>query len=1038
MDSTAGPVRVSLLGGLQVDLGGRTVPGTAWRTRRSAELVALLASCDGHRLVRDQAVDVLWPHLDVDAGAANLRKAAHHARQVLGCADAVRLRGGMVALFPDRGVETDVEDYERRAGAALATADPAACAAVPDPDEFLPEWPYAEWAGPARQHLRALHVRVLRAGERWERLLAAEPTDEGAHRALMSAALDAGDRAGAIRLYGRLRTLLQRELGISPSIESRELYERCAVAWGAPRSSMVGRQPELARLAEVLRSAERGEASALVIRGPAGIGKTTMCHELGDLARDRGWQVVSVAAGAVGEAYAPVTAAVEQLLHRDAGVLRRLPAASRSALAGLTALAAPAAAPAGGLTRHRVVGAVHRLVVACAGDVGTVLVLDDAHLADEATVELWAQLARTGGAPLLVVAAYRADPAPGSLARAVGSLARAGRAAEIDLRPLDPSDVALLVEGADATARERIVELAQGNPFVALELARGLGPVVAPSVWEAITDRFVDLDDDATVVLRILAVATDTVAPLEAAVLTGRSESETFALLDAALAAGALVVSGSGYRFRHDLVRQALVAQVPPHRRIAIHRDAARRLAAAGAAPALVAQQWLDGERPMDAVPWLLAAARRDIALGAFDDALGRLDPLLAAHPGHVEALRARAEVLDALGDRRAPAAYAAAARAVPGPEADDLRAMQALAEIKQGDPGQALRTLDGIGPESVEGRLAQALALSGAAVMGFADPAQGSVKAAECRRLALASGDRATLVVASWAQAAAAHARDELRPSIWADLLDTRALRDLAVSVFDGHLCMTQRLLYGARPYADVVGFADAFLAEAERLGATRGRAFGLTLRGEARLLSGALDEAEADLVAATRLSRDSGGSTGEALAVQRRAEIALRRGDRAEADVLLDEALAVARESDVGFHLLDRVYGSRIDAAQDPGTGLARLEEAEAAVRGPLETCPGCRITFAVPAAVAAARAGDRERAHRYRRDVETLATVVMRLPGWDAAAEEVRGHVAWADGDEEEALRRFAAAAAVFRDIGQPLDAARCAGNVSGTPS
>ena len=110
-------------------------------------------------------------------------------------------------------------------------------------------------------------------------------------------------------------------------------------------------------------------------------------------------------------------------------------------------------------------------------------------------------------------------------------------------------------------------------------------------------------------------------------------------------------------------------------------------------------------------MPWLLAAARRDVALGAFADALGQLDPLLEHRPEHAEALRLRAEVLDALGDSRAPAAYAAAARVVDAPESHDLRAMQALAEIKQGDPPRALRTLDGLEPASVPGRLAQALA---------------------------------------------------------------------------------------------------------------------------------------------------------------------------------------------------------------------------------------------------------------------------------------------------------------------------------------
>lgn len=78
---------------------------------------------------------------------------------------------------------------------------------------------------------------------------------------------------------------------------------------------------------------------------------------------------------------------------------------------------------------------------------------------------------------------------------------------------------------------------------------------------------------------------------------------------------------------------------------------------------------------------------------------------------------------------------------------------------------------------------------------------AEGTELAAACRRIALESGDRGAIVIASWAQAAAAHARGELRDSVLADLRDTSDLPDLAVRVFDGHLCITQRLLYGARP---------------------------------------------------------------------------------------------------------------------------------------------------------------------------------------------------------------------------------------------
>jgi tetratricopeptide (TPR) repeat protein len=226
------------------------------------------------------------------------------------------------------------------------------------------------------------------------------------------------------------------------------------------------------------------------------------------------------------------------------------------------------------------------------------------------------------------------------------------------------------------------------------------------------------------------------------------------------------------------------------------------------------------------------------------------------------------------------------------------------------------------------------------------------------------------------------------------------------------------------------VIAFADSFVAEAKRLGAARGHAFAVTIRGEAKLLAGQLDEADDDLAAGAKLHREIAAATGEAFALQRRAEVAHLRGLPAEAAALLEESLAIARESDVGFHLLDRIYGTRVALAPDPESALAALEEAEEAVRGPIETCPGCRITLAVPAAIAAARAGDVDRADHWEQVSEYLATVVMRLPAWDAALDEVRGHRADAGGDSAAAREHFLAAAAGFGGAGQPLDEARCA--------
>ncbi len=1036
--SDAGRVRVALLGAFRVDVGGREV--SEWPGRRSAELVALLALTDHHRLQRDQVTEALWPHLSPEAGAANLRKAAHHARQALGRDDAVVLAGGRVELLPGAEIDVDVERFTRAAAAALRAQDPqlAVQAAEMCTGTLLPDALYEDWNQTAREHLRGLLVQVLRLGGRWRRLVEVDPLDERAYQELMREALRAGNRHAAIRWYGRLRTSLERELGLVPGERSQELYEECVAGLGPAATAFVGRQVELARATVALRSGTAGATGALAIRGPAGIGKSTLCGQVATAAADDGWRVVSVAATPGGGPYTPLAAAVEHVLRGDRALLDVLPAATRSALGRLTPLAAPTKPPEQVLNRHMVIGAVHRALMAGPVVPGVLLIVDDAHLADDATVEVCAQLARTRGSrPLLVVLAYRPDAARAALVQGVAGLEKAGRCAPIDLGPMARADVEELV-AAEAPQRPddrlltRIVDTAQGNPFFAIELARGVGTsdalAVPASVWETVTARFLGLDDATTAMLRRLAVVGDDLDPAGVLAMTGLSEPDGFALLDAGLAAGALVVADGRYRFRHDLVRLALAEQIPPHHRIALHRDTARRLAGADAEPALIARHWLDGNRPEEATGWLLAAARRAVPLGAFADALRHLDTLLEHRPRESDALCLRAEALDALGDLRAPAAYALAADVVGDPLAQEIRSKQALAQIKHGDPPGGLRTLQGLAPVTVEGRLALALAWAGAAVLGFADPATGTAKAAESRRLALESGDAPSLVIASWAQAAAAHARGDLRESVRADLLETAALPELATSVFDGHLCINQRLLYGARPYPDVIAFADAFHAEAERLGATRGRAYAMTLRGEAKLLSGRLDEAAADLHAAARLSHASGGAVGESLALQRLAELALYRGDPRAANALLDESLAVARESDVGFHLLDRIYGTRIAAAADPEAALAALDDAESSVRGPLETCPGCRITLVVPGAIAASRGGDLDRAAEYETTAEFLAGVVMRLPGWDAAMEEVRGHRARATGGS--AAAHFAAAAAGFRSAGQPLDGARCA--------
>ncbi len=1011
-----------------------------WPSLRATHLVQMLCLQPGHRISRDLAIDALWPQLDPEAGAANLRKAMHHGRQALGRHDAITLQAGELVLWSERPVVVDTDTFEARASVALRLRDPAECADVASDygGDLLPGARYEAWTEPHRERLRALYLDLLRTSAQWERLTQHEPTDEAAHRALMQRELDAGNRAAALRWYSRLRESLQQSLGVTPDPRTEAVYERCVAGLQAVGPPFVGRSQALGQVTAWLGMPVGQRPGGVVLRGPAGVGKSALCTEICAQARRRGWTVVRLDAADTGRAYGAMASIAERVMLEDRSVLDRIGPPARAVLALLSPLAAPASEAQGPLGRHQVVGAVRRLLLAAAPDTDILLQVDDAHLIDDADVEVLVQLAMAGG-PLCLLIATRPVAVTTALGRGVARLQRAGVLCPLDLEPMDAEESRRLVSLAlpaplpDAEV-DRIVQAADGNPFAAIELARcwgGDGKRLSGNAAEAIAGRLCDVPPDALALLRWLALSGGEWSVRTVEALATLALVPTHAALDRALEARVLVFAGGRYRFRHELVRQALLDLVPPHHRLKMHREIAAQLADMDAVPANVARHWLEGGRPSDAMPWLLAAARDAARLAAFSDALRHLAPVLAFQPGHAEALRLRAESLDAMGDPAAMAAYRLAAQAAGEPDSHNLLAKAALAQVKQGDPKGALEALQGVLPTSVDGRLSEALAYAGAAALGAAHPAMGTAKAAVARRLALESGDTASLVIASWAQAAAAHARGELHRSVWADLQETSHVPHLALRVFDGHLCITQRFLYGARPYAEVIEFADALATEAQRLGAARGHAFGITLRGEAEWLAGDLVAARAHLREGSRLHRTIGGSVGEALSLQRLAEVSLHEGRRDEARALIDEALDVARQTDIGFHLMDRIYGTRINLHRDdPAAALYVMEDASESVRGPLETCPGCRITFAVPAAIAAARAGELDLAEQHEEQCAYLANVVMRLPAWYAAHEEVKGHIAAARTPRtDEAVRQFTAAAARFRQAGQPLDALRC---------
>lgn len=1029
-------VEIALLGGFGIVVDG--VPLDArWPTRRARELVELLALAPGHALPRDAVVDALWPHLDATAGGAQLRKAAHHARQALGTPAAVVVRTGEVALFPEATVTTDVAEFLAAAERAQAGGDADAARATASRwrGELLPHARYEEWTLAPRRLLADRRADLLRLAGDWAGLLDVDPADEHAARAAMGTALAAGQRHRAIDVYGRLRVALAH-LGATPEAATEALYDDAIRGLSAPRRALVGRHRELAVLDDVV-AAPGVAIDVVAVRGPAGIGKTALLGELVGRLGQRGWRTASVVAHDPGDPYGTLIALIERVLADDPGAAVDLDPATRAVLSALTpAVDEPADGRRPAPTRHHVVGAVQRLIEVITRTRPLAVAVDDAHLADGPSLAAVAMLGDREVGRTVIVLAHRDAPVSPVLEGALGRVARRRPPVVVTVDALRPDDAAALARAVrpdlGAEALGTVVDRAAGNPFCVLELAAAgsSGGPLAADVGRAIEARFVELAPDQLDALRGLAVID---GPIELAVAEALDVGPQ--ALDAALRAGVLEIRHGAYAFRHDLVRAALADGLDPPARVRVHRAAAVALAARGARPSKIAAHWQRTDEPELAVPWLLDAAHEALRIGGLSGAVEHLDAALAVQPTHAEALRLRAVALDGLGDPRALAAYDTAIAAADPDDLHELRPLQALAQIKMGDPVGALVTIAGAEPRSLDSQLARALTFSGAALLGAAGPERGSAFSAAGRRAALSAGDPTAVVVASWSNAAAAHARGELRESLRIDLTDTSALPRLATTVFDGQLCITQRLLYGERPYADVIAWTNRFAAEAQRLGAARGVAFATTLRGEAELLSGQLAAADADLAWGRELHRAIDAPTGEAFAMQRRAEVALANGDRRAAARLLDEALAIARGSDVGFHLFDRIYGTRIGLAEGTQAAYDAALEAEDAVRGPLETCPGCRITLDMPAGIAVARAGDLERLARYEQTCAFLADVVMHLPAWDAALDEFRGHAALARGRPDEAQQRFAEAAAGFATAGQPLDAARCAAAAAG---
>jgi predicted ATPase/DNA-binding SARP family transcriptional activator/DNA-binding CsgD family transcriptional regulator len=159
-------MRIRLLGGFEVSVGSRTIADASWRLRKAAGLVKLLALAEGHRLHREQAMDLLWPDLAKKAASNNLRGVLNAARRTIDPAGGslyLASEGGSLVLCRGGSLWVDVDAYEEAAIAARHTRTPSAYQAAIElyAGGLLPQDRHEAWAEGRREELRRLYLELL-------------------------------------------------------------------------------------------------------------------------------------------------------------------------------------------------------------------------------------------------------------------------------------------------------------------------------------------------------------------------------------------------------------------------------------------------------------------------------------------------------------------------------------------------------------------------------------------------------------------------------------------------------------------------------------------------------------------------------------------------------------------------------------------------------------------------------------------------------------------------------------------------------------
>ncbi|MFE9101997.1 helix-turn-helix transcriptional regulator [Actinomadura geliboluensis] len=362
---------------------------------------------------------------------------------------------------------------------------------------------------------------------------------------------------------------------------------------------LIGRAAELAELTAALARAAAGSAGVVLVSGDAGVGKTHLVSALVRSARADGCTVLLGQCAELGESmpYLPLADALWTAAQPGTPESEQVRAAldARPVLRSLMPDGDGDPGAVSELGQQRLFGAVLGLLGELGRDRPVLLVLEDLHWADRSTRHLLTFLSRVlQRERVCLVGTYRSDDLHRQhpLRPVVAELLRLPNVTGIEVPPFGPGEtadyLAELSRGSAPVAAEvvdRVHRRSEGNPFYAGELysagsdLRNTAAELPSGLADLLLSRVERLSEAGQRVVRVAAVAGRRVDDELVRRVSGLDEAAAGEALREVVSHQLLVPSGTGYTFRHALLREAVYADLLPGERTRLHADFARLLA---------------------------------------------------------------------------------------------------------------------------------------------------------------------------------------------------------------------------------------------------------------------------------------------------------------------------------------------------------------------------------------------------------------------------------------------------------------------------